>query len=324
VTRGGQRLVLALLVCLIVAPPGAEPQSTTRIARIGYLSMAAAQTQYIRMVQEGLRERGWVEGQNVISEHRYAAGKVERLVGLARDLVRSKVDVIVAMETSAAHAAKEASGDIPVVFAASDPARLVGNLARPGGNLTGMTNIGTDIAGKQLELLKAIVPGATQAAALARSDSPATPPFVKEVETAARSLGLRLETLTARDPGEIDRVLRAMTRGPVDILLVQADSLFFREVNRILDFTATHRVPAMYGAREFPKAGGLVSYGTNLPALYRGLATYVDRILRGARPGDLPVEQPTKFELIINLRTAKALGLTIPQSLLLRADETIE
>ena len=225
-TRGGQRLVLALLVGLIVTPPGAEPQPSTKTARIGYLSIAAAQN-YIGMVKEGLRERGWVEGQNVISEHRYAAGKVERLVGLARDLVRSKVDVIVAMETSAAHAAKEASGDIPVVFAASDPGRLVGNLARPGGNLTGMTNIGTDIAGKQLELLKAIVPGASQAAALARTDSPATPPFVKEVETAARSLGLRLETLTARDPSEIDRVLRAMTRGPVDILLVQADSLFF-------------------------------------------------------------------------------------------------
>lgn len=250
-TRGGRRLVLALILGLIVAPPTAEPQPSTKVARIGYLSTGTRT--YAGAVQEGLRELGWVEGQNVLSEYRQAEGQVDRLAGLALDFARRKVDVIVALDTAAAHAAKDAAGGIPIVFATSDPRRLVGSLARPGG-----------------------------------------------------------------------RAFHAMTRGPVDILLVQADTLFFREVKRILDFTATHRVPAIYGAREFPKAGGLISYGTNLPVLYRRLAAYVDRILRGARPGDLPVEQPTKLETIINLRTAKALGLAIPQLLLLRADEIIE
>jgi putative ABC transport system substrate-binding protein len=306
---GGPRLVLALILVLLLAPAEAEPQPSTKVARIGYLSTASG-NRYVGVVQEGLRELGWVEGQTVISEYRDAEGNVDRLAGLVLELVRGKVDVIVAMETPAAHAAKGVSGRIPVVFAASDPRKLVGNLARPEGNLTGVTNVGTDIAGKQLELLTEMVPRASRAVALARSDSPATPPFVSEVETAARSLGLRLEIARARDPGEIDRAFHAMTRRPVDVLLVQADTLFFREMKRVLDLTARHRVPAIYGAREFPKAGGLISYGTSLPALYRQLAPYVDRILRGAKPGDLPVAQPTQFELVVNARTARALGLT--------------
>lgn len=321
-TPGVQRLVIALVFGLTLAPATAEPQPA-KLFRVGYLSTTGG-SPYLRVVQEGLRDVGWVEGQNVISEYRGAEGKVDRLPRLALDLVGSKVDIIVAMDTAAAHAAKTASSRIPVVFATSDPARLVENVARPGGNVTGVTNIGTDIAGKQLELLKEMVPRASRAVALARADSPTTPSFVKEVEAAARSLGLRLEIFVARDPSQIDQAFRTMTREPVDILLVQADTLFFRETKRILDLTAAHRLPAIYGAREFTAAGGLISYGTNLSILYRQLATYIDRVLRGAKPSDLPVEQPTKFELVINVKTAKALGLKIPQSLLLRADEAIE
>lgn len=265
-----------------------------------------------------------MEGRNVISEYRGAEGKVDRLPRLAAELVGGKVDIIVAMDTAAAHAAKARSRGIPVVFATSDPAGLVENVARPGGNVTGVTNIGTDLASKQLELLKEMVPRASQAAALARADSPTTPSFLSEVEAAARSLGLRLHVFAVREPGQIDRAFGTMTRPPVDILLVQADALFFREQKRILDLTAAHHLPAIYGAREFTAAGGLISYGTNLPVLYRQLATYIDRVLRGAKPGDLPVEQPTKFELVINFKTAKALRLNIPQSLMLRADEVIE
>ena len=320
-TPGVQCLVIALVLGLSLAPATAEPQPA-KLFRIGYLSTAGGP--YHRAVQEGLRDFGWVEGQNVFSEYRGADGNVDRLPRLAVDLVRSKVDIIVAMDTAAAHAAKAASSRIPVVFATSDPAGLVENVGRPGGNVTGVTNIGTDIVGKQFEVLKEMVPSASEAGVLARADSPTTPSFVKQVEAAARSLGLRLKIFAARDPSQIDRAFRTMAREPVDILLIQADTLFFRETKQILAFTAAHRLPAIYGAREFTAAGGLISYGTNLSVLYRRIATYIDRVLRGAKPGDLPVEQPTRFELVINVKTAKALGLKIPQSLLLRADEVIE
>jgi putative ABC transport system substrate-binding protein len=320
----GHRGLIVTLACGLVLGPGpAAAQSPPRVARVGYLSTVAG-TRYVAAVQERLRELGWVERQNLASEHRDAAGRPERLRDLAAELVRSRVDVVVAMETQAAHAARAAARDIPVVFATSDPRGLVENLARPGGNLTGVTNIGTDIAGKQLELLVQMVPGATRGAALARADSPATAPFVKEVEAAARALGLRFEVLPVRDAAGIEAALRGLARPPVDVLLVQADTLFFRERRRIVDVAASRRVPALYGAREFPEAGGLMSYGTNLPALYRQLGDYVDRILRGARPGGLPVAQPTTFEIVVNARAAKALGLPIPPALRLRADQVLE
>ena len=317
-----RRFLIISLRGVVAGPCFAEAQETGKTYRIGYLSTGGGS--YARFVQQGLRNLGWLEGQNLRSEAVHSDGNVERLRTLAIELTRRDLDVIVALDTAAAHAAKDASGSIPVAFATSDPRALVGTLARPGRNLTGVTNIGTDIAAKQLELLHGIVPRASYAAALARSNSPATSPFTKEVETAARSLGLRLDFVFMRNGSDIERGLQAMTRQRLDIFLVQADALFFQEMNQILRFAALRRLPAMYGAAEFPRAGGLVSYGTDLPALYRQLAGHVDRILRGAKAGDLPVEQPTKFELVINLKTAKALGLTIPPSLLARADQVIE
>jgi putative ABC transport system substrate-binding protein len=320
---GGRALALAAALGFVLSPAPAEPQPATGAARVGYLT-TATRGQYVEAVQERLRELGWVEGRNLTSAYREAGGRIDRLAALAGDLARARVDVVVAIDTAAAHAAKEASGGVPVVFAASDPRRLVGNLAHPGGNLTGVTNVGTDIAAKQLELLRELVPAASRAAVLARPDSPATAPFLREIETAARSLGLRLEVLAARDAGELSEAFRGLRRHPADVLVVQADSLFFTQRKRIVDFAAAQRLPAIYGAREFPRAGGLISYGTNLPALYRQLGTYVDRILRGARPGDLPVEQPTTFELVINARAARTLGIAVPAALRVRADEIVE
>ncbi len=324
-TRRGRRRILSLLAGLMPAAAFAQPQPSPKVARVGYLSHGASDsTQWIfAAVQERLRELGWVEGRNVISEHRSAERKPERLEGLARDLVRSKVDVIVALQTVSAHAARKSTRDIPVVFATSDLQGLVDNLARPEGNLTGVSNIGAAIAGKQLQIVKEVVPKASRAVALANPENPSTPAFMKDAETAARSLELRLEILAKRDPGEIDRLLRVMAQLP-DFLVVQNDAFFFSEIKRIVQLAAAHRLPAIYGAREFPVVGGLVSYGANLPATYGALGNYIDKLLRGAKPGDLPVTQPTKFELVINVKTAKALGLALAPSLMLRADEIIE
>lgn len=324
-TRCGRRRFLSLVAGLLPAAALAQPQPASKVARVGYLfhgSSDSAQWLFAA-VQQRLRELGWAEGRNVISEYRYADRKTERLEGLAGDLVRRKVDVIVAMQTVSAHAARKSTRDIPVVFATSDPQGLVDNLARPEGNLTGVSNIGAAIAGKQLQIVKEVVPNASRAVALANPENPSTPAFLKDAATAARSLGLRLEILAKRDPGEIDRLLRAMAQRP-DFLVVQNDAFFFSEIKRIVGLAAAHRLPAIYGAREFPVAGGLVSYGANLPATYAELGNYIDKILRGAKPGDLPVTQPTKFELIVNATTAKALGLALAPSLMLRADEVIE
>ena len=299
---------------------------SAKVVRVGYLTSGASSKAsfVLRPVQEALRERGWIEGQNIASEYRYAEGKAERLAGLAEELVARRVDVIVALQTVSAHAAKKASRTIPIVFAASEPKGLVANLARPEGNLTGVTNIGAALAGKQFQMLKEIVPGAARAAALANPDNPSTPAFVHEARAAAGLLGLQLEMLMARDAGGIDRALRLPAPVPVDILVVQNDVIFFVEAKRILGHVASRRLPAAYGAREFPLDGGLVSYGANLVALYRQLASYIDSILRGVKAGDLPVAQAATFELVVNAKTAKALGLALSPSFLSRADEVIE
>jgi putative tryptophan/tyrosine transport system substrate-binding protein len=325
VTRRGRRRILSLLAGLLPAAAFAQPQPSPKVARVGYLSHGSSDSapSMSGAVQERLRELGWVEGRNVISEYRYADRKPERLEGLAGDLMRRKVDVIVAMQTVSAHAARKSTRDIPIVFATSDSHGLVDNLARPEGNLTGVSNIGAAIAGKQLQIVKEMIPKASRAVALANPENPSTPAFVKDAGTAGRSLGLRLEIVSKRDPSEIDRLLRAMAHLP-DFLVVQNDAYFFSEIRQIVGLAAALRVPAIYGAREFAVSGGLVSYGANLPATYGELGNYIDKILRGAKPGDLPVTQPTKFELVVNARTAKALGLTLPPSLVLRADEVIE
>jgi putative ABC transport system substrate-binding protein len=318
--------MLAMLACVVSSAALAQtPQPAARMSRVGYLFHGSrdSATWLFAAIQARLRELGWVEGRNMISEYRYAERVVERLDALADDLVRRKVDVIVATQTVSAHAAKRASRDIPIVFATSDPQGLVENLGRPEGNLTGVSIIGATIAGKQLQVLKDMVPAASRAVALANPENPSTRAFVQDAEAAARSLGLRIDLVAKRDPLEIDRSLRAMPTAP-DLLLVQNDAYFFSEMPRVLALAKAHRLPAIYGAREFAVAGGLVSYGANLPATYAQLADYIDRILRGAKPGDLPVAQPTKFELVVNRKTARALGLVLAPSLTVRADEVVE
>ena len=322
-----RRRFLALTFGLVPAATLAQqPLQPTKLARVGYVGSGTSDSGSFvpRAVQEALRERGWIEGRNIVSDIRFAERKVERLEGLVAELVASKVDVIVAMQTVSAHAAKKASRGTPVVFATSDPKGLVENLARPEGNLTGVTNIGAALAGKQFQLLKEMVPGASRAAVLANPDNPSTPLFLQEARTAAQSLGLRLEMLMARDATGIDRVLRPGAPVPTDVLVVQNDAIFFADAKRVVEHAAARRLPAMYGAREFPLAGGLASYGTNLLAMYRQLAGYVDPILRGVKPGDLPVTQPAKFELVVNAKTVKMLNLTLTPSFLMRADEVIQ
>jgi putative ABC transport system substrate-binding protein len=319
--QAGRRRALSLLVASTAGAALAQPKPE-RTARIGYLGAGpkGAPGPLLTAIDRRLRELDWVEGRNVTSEFRFADRKAERLDALAVQLVQARVDVIVALQTVSAHAAKRATRDIPIVFATSDTKGLVDNLARPEGNLTGVSNVGVAIAGKQMQVLKELVPKAARVVALANPENPSTPAFVRDVEAAARALGLRLEIVARRDAAEIDRALRAMSARP-DMLIVQNDAHYHSELKEQLALVAALRLPAVYGAREWPDAGGLVSYGSNLRATYARLADYVDKLLRGAKPGDLPVTEPTTFELVINEATAKSLGLVITPSLSLSAQK---
>jgi putative ABC transport system substrate-binding protein len=299
------------------------------VARIGRLSPLSAETDAPNLAafRKGLRELGWIEGQHFTIEARFAGGKPERLAGLAADLVRQRVDVILTGSNAGALAAKTATGTIPIVMVTTgDPVGggIVASLGRPGGNVTGVTALGQVLNVKRLELIKEAVPGVTRVAALINPASPYTAPFLKEREGAARSLGLEVRVLEAPDPGSFEKAFAAMAIERAGALMVQTDAMFITHRRRIVELVARSRVPAVYGEREFVDAGGLMFYGASLADMYRDAAGYADKILKGAKPADLPVEQPTKLELIINLKTAKALGLTIPQSLLLRADQVIE
>jgi len=260
-------------------------------------------------------------------EYRYAEGRIDRLPGLAEELVQLKVDVIAASPTGAAMAARNASRTIPVVgMSLTEPVELglVASLARPGGNVTGVTyGVDTDIFGKQLGLLREAVPKVRRVAVLS-NPSPAQPLIIKNVTAAGRSLGLQLQLLQAREPGEFDGAFAAMAKERAGGLLVVGDSMFFIHRARLAELAVMHRLPSVSTQTQWVEAGGLMSYAASLPDIYRRAASYVDKILKGAQPGDLPVEQPTKFELVINLKTAQALRLTIPQSLLVRADEIIQ
>ena len=272
----------------------------------------------------------YVDGRSVVIEYRDAEGKYDRLPARAAELVALKVDVIVAADTPAALAAKQATRTLPIVFiGAGDPVTigLVTSLARPGGNVTGLSLLAPELVGKRLELLKQAVPGVGRVAALWQ------PGFVgertekdmlKEVEVTARALGVRLQFVEARGPADFDRAFSDMTRARADALTVLGSAMFANERRRVVDLAAKNRLPGVYGFREYVDAGGLMAYGPNVADLFQRAATYADKILKGAKPGDLPVEQPTKFELVLNLKTAKALGLTIPQSVLVRADQVIE
>ena len=275
-----------------------------------------------------LRELGWVEGQNLIVEYRWAEGKLERLPDLAAELVRRKVDLIVAPAGSAALAAKNATTSIPIVMIfPSDPVDmgLIASLGRPGGNVTGTTRThGPEIFGKQLQLLKETIPHASRVAILRNPADSGSAPGVKSVEAAAQSLRIRLQRLEARGPEEFASAFAAMARERAEALLVIGASTFLVHRTKLAELAAKGRLPTMHGYREMVEAGGLMAYAVNMTDFIGRAAVYVDKILKGAKPADLAVEQPTKFELVINLKTAKALGLTIPQTVLLRADRVIE
>src|SRR5262244_651812 len=322
--------VLALLA-LGAAPLAAEAQQAAKVARIGYLSPSLASSPRLREAfLQGLHDLGYVEGRNVVIEYRDAEGKLERLPTLAAELAALKVNVIVAAAgTLAGLAAKQATRTLPIVFiAVGNPVTsgLVPSLARPGGNVTGLSALTPELVSKWLELLKQAVPGVSRVAVLWQpggmgdTDREA----LKEADVAARALGVRLQFVEARIPADIDRAFSEMTRAHAGALTVVSTPMFGTERRRLVDLAARNRLPTMFSFRRFVDAGGLMSYGPNLTDLSRRAATYVDRILKGPKPGDLPVEQPTKFELVINLKTAKALGLTIPPSLLARADQVIE
>jgi putative tryptophan/tyrosine transport system substrate-binding protein len=327
--RDQRRDFLIAAGALLAASFVAEAQPSKRTYRIGYLAAGwGSGTAYLRTLEafrQGLRELGWVEGQNVVIEYRFAEGRSERLPALAEELVRLNMDVIAASPTPAALAAKNATRTIPIVgMSLTEPVEvgLVASLARPGGNVTGVAyGFGTDIFGKQLELLKEVTPEVQRVAVLSNpGNSPTQPLMMGSVERSARSLGLQLQLLEARGPDEFDVAFAAMTKERAGALLLTGDSMFFLHRARLAELAVRNRLPSMSTQGQWVEAGGLMSYGPSFPDLYRRAATYVDKILKGARPADLSIEQPTKFELVINLKTARALGLTVPQSLVLRAE----
>jgi len=327
--RRNAGLALLALLAAGAAPVSVRAQQAG-VYRVGYLSTPTRES-----VERGLdaflrklRELGWVEGQNLVIEYRWAEGNVERLPDLAAELVRRKVDVIVAPAGSAALAAKNATSSIPIVMIfPSDPVEmgLVASLRRPGGNITGTTfTPGPEIFGRQLQILKETIPRASRVAILSNPADPSFALQVREVEAAARTLHMRLQHVEARGPEQFDSAFAAMARERADALLVNGTSTFLAHRVRLAELAVKNRLPTMYSFRESVEAGGLMAYAVNMAAFVERAAVYVDKILKGAKPADLPVEQPTKFELVINLKTAKALGLTIPPSLLGRADEVIQ
>ena len=315
---------------LLAAPLAAGAQQAGRVVRIGWLGLASPGPEVLRIVdafREGLRALGYVEGQNIAFEYRWADSRSERLPDLAAELVRLKVDIIAVANSLGALAAKQATTTIPIVLAGADPDALGlgASLARPSGNITGVSLVaGPEIGSKYLDLLKEAVPKISRVAVLLRLESPSHVLVLKEMEVAARSLRVQLQPLGVRTPDEFDSAFSAMTRARADALIVFGDPIFFLHRTRLADLTAKNRLPAMYGLTEHAEAGGLMAYSANFADVARRAATYVDKILKGAKPGDLPIELPTRFELVINLKTAKALGLTIPPSLLQRADQVID
>jgi putative ABC transport system substrate-binding protein len=304
-------------------PVAARAQQPGKLPTIGYLgpTTAAGQSQSVVAFVQRLRERGWIEGRNIAIEYRWAEGRIERNAEIAAELVRLKVDVIVTTG-AAAVAAKQATSVIPIVFAiAGDPigAGLVASLARPGGNVTGLSLQNTDVAGKRVELLREVFPGLRRLAIMANPDSPDMVLEMGEVQAAARTLGLESATFEIRRPEDIAPAFEAI-KGRA----VCTDAFVNANQRRIITFVLAARLPTMCGNRDFVNAGGLMSYSASFPDLFRRAAEHVDKILRGTKPADIPVEQPTRFDLVVNLTTAKALGLTIPESFLVRADEVIE
>ena len=310
---------------LLCAPIAARAQPE-KVYRVGILETVPASRNAANLdaLRKGLRDLGYVEGRNLIIEYRSADGRAERFPELAAELVRLKVDLVVTRGTPVADAAKNATQTIPVVMAAMRPLAVVASLARPSGNITGVTTFSTELTGKRLELLKELVPRLSRVALLHNMDNPAAPPEWEETKMAARSLGLQAQLLDVRSQDDLGRAFELAARQHVEALVIGADGLTQMYQQTIVDLVARNKLPAVYPGREFVEAGGLMAYAVNYPDLYFRFASFVDRIFKGAKPAELPVEQPTKFELLLNLTTAKALDLIIPQSLLLRADDVIQ
>jgi putative ABC transport system substrate-binding protein len=327
-----KRSLFLILVLLAAQEINAQAQQPAKVYRIGLLSAGSRSAGFtgpgqLRPLLEGLRELGYVEGQNIVIEYRFAQGKEERLADLATELLRKKVDVIIATSTPAAQAAKKSTVTIPIVMTfVGDPvvSGLVASLAQPGGNITGLSLLAPELNGKRLELLKEACPRASLIAVLWNPASSASELWLKEIEVAARALGVRLQPLEVRDTKDFDDAFSAITTKRAGALLVLRHPVFSIHQTRIVDFAAKSRLPAMYSRSGSAEAGGLMFYGPNDDEMWRRAATYVDKILKGAKPADLPVEQPMKFEFIINLKTAKQIGLTIPPNMLARADKVIK
>ena len=326
ITRMVARILAAVL--LLAGLVAAQAQPAARVYRIGFVSPISAGPT-IAAFRQGLKEAGYVEGRNVIVEARFAEGRQERLAELVAEVLRLKVDVLVVGSTPGALAAKKATTTVPIVFAGLiDPVGpgIVASLARPGGNITGVTFGvgGTGFAGKWIELLKQAAPNVSHVAVLSNSADPITAPLVKEMWAAARTLNAKLDVLDAGNPTNLDIAFAAIGASGAQAIIVLNAPFFVANRAKLVQFAASKRLPAMYFSKFFTDAGGLIAYGGSIEESYRRAALHVDKILNGARPADLPIEQPTKFELVINLKAARAIGLTIPQALLVRADQVIE
>jgi len=313
----------------VSAPLAATGQDAGRTPRIGFLgnSTAALEANLVGPFREGLRDLGYVEGRNVEIEYRWAEGKYERLPTLIAELIASKVDVIVTAGTPAALAVKQATASIPLVMVAvGDPVGtgLIASFAHPGGNATGLASLTPELEGKRLELIKEMLPGLSRIAVLWNPSNAYQVGDEKEVQAAAKVLGIAVHSLAVKTPTELEQALTAADKERADILLVLADRLFLHNRSRITEFALQHHLPSMNAYRELVEAGGLASFGPSYATMHRQAARYVDQILKGAKPADLPIEGPAKFELVINLKTARALGITIPPTIIARADEVIE
>ena len=320
-------VIVILTLSILVAPLAAEAQPPGKVYRIGYLDTTPPLTHVWDALLDGLRERGYSEGRNIVFERRFSEGNVERFPEFAAEMVRLRVDLIIAGTTPAALAAKNATTMIPIVMTtAIDPvgAGLVASLARPGGNVTGNAMLYAELSTKRLEFLKDVVPGLSRVVVLWNAANPAHASAWQETQAAARALGLLLHSQEVRGPQDLEGAFARTAQARPDALLVLGDSLINMHRQHIAEFATQEHLPSVFTSREWVVAGGLMSYGPHLPDLFRRAAYYVDRILKGANPADLPMEQPMKFELVINLKTAQALGLTIPSHLLMLADEVLQ
>jgi putative ABC transport system substrate-binding protein len=332
-TANMKRRQFITLLCGAAAWPLAAraQEATSTIRRVGFLLPGVARTTAVRGLleafREGLKEYGWVEGQNISVDYRFAEGKEDALPGIAAALVQSWLDVIVAEGTPAIQAAKNVTQTVPIVMAVSnDPvgSGLVASLNRPGGNITGLSVLSQELGGKRLQLLTEIIPGLARVAVLSNPSNPSNTLLLEQTKAAAQSLGVEIHVAEVQGPDRFESAFAAVAAAHAGALIVLGDGMLYSQQPRIVTFAAASHLPALFGEKEGAEAGGLIAYGPSIPASFRRAAAYVDKILRGAKPADLPVEQPTKFELVVNLQTARAIGVTIPTSILLRADEVIE